>query len=378
MNIRMVHDFLQVRGGAERVCLMLARDLPARLLVHAVAPAAGSAESLQDVDRLSRAPLATHSLLRAASAWRAFARLPAQPRVDAVLFSGHYAPLAWRAFGSARRVLYLHGPPLPFALDREDPALAGLPAPMRLLLRLPMQRLLAAWIGAAHAMHEVFANSTFVADAFARVTGRAATVLPPPVDERFFACARASEGYWISLARHEPMKRLERVVDAFRGLPDQQLVLAGDGSQNGALRTRARDAPNIRFVGALDTDALAGWLSGARASIHVSRAEPFGLAIAESLAAGVPVLTCDEGGAPALIADADAGQVLPADPDVDTLRAAIGAFAAPRDAAAVERLSSRMRRLHPAGFAAVLREALGGRAEPAVTGATSHGRTKDA
>jgi glycosyltransferase involved in cell wall biosynthesis len=155
------------------------------------------------------------------------------------------------------------------------------------------------------------------------------------------------------------MKRLDRVIDAFVGLPDTRLVVAGGGSQRAALERRAAAAPNIRFLGVLEPEALSHWLRGARASIHVSRAEPFGLAIAESLAAGIPVLTSDEGAARELVRDGVEGEVLPPDPDVATLRAAIAGFSVPRDDSdGSGPVSSSVSGLRIASFAATLRTAL--------------------
>jgi glycosyltransferase involved in cell wall biosynthesis len=360
MSIQVLYDFLQVRGGAERVSQALAGQLPARLIVHAVDPTQFSRLELGNVETLSRRPLARNPLLRGAAAWRAFRHLQVQADASAALFSGHYAPLAWRAFPAARRVLYLHGPPLPFRYGHEDSALMRWPDPLRrALLRLPMARLADAFQEAANAMDVVLANSRFVANAFEAETGRAATVLPPPVDARFFGSARASEGYWISIARHEPMKCVDRVVDAFIGLPEHQLIVAGSGGDTAALRRRAAAAPNIRFVGALDTAALAHWLGGARASVHVSRAEPFGLAIAESLAAGTPVLTCDEGAAADLVLDGHNGRVLAANPDVAAIRAAVQSFGVARDVAGqAGRVSSSVGHLRPENFVAAIRAAL--------------------
>ena len=325
--LRILHDWLQVRGGAERVSLWLAEALQAELCVHAADPAVPDHMPCDRAGRpllqaLVPRPPARHPVTRALAAWWAFERL-APSTVPVALFSGHYAPLAWRAHRDARRVLYLHGPPLPFVHDPDDPGLGQL-APWARSVARPALRLLARRHAAAvQAMHAVVANSRVVAERFEQRFQRPAVVIPPPVDPRFFACGRASEGYWISTARHEPMKRVERVVEAFLGLPEQRLVVAGHGSRTPHLQRMAAGAPNIRFVGALPTGALADWLGGAIGSVHIARDEPFGLAVAESLAAGKPVLASPEGGVAELVRPGIDGLWLPPDPDVDALRQAV-------------------------------------------------------
>lgn len=373
-----LYDFLQVRGGAERVSLLLSNQLSADLIVHAVDGRRFPSSELERVTPLSAHPVSASRSIRGASAWRAFLRLSPQPGVRGAIFSGHYAPLAARAFPDARRVLYLHGPPLPFHFDREDPAMLRVSVPLRAAMRLPMRALARRYLDAVAHMHDVFANSAPVAAAFERATGRQASVLHPPVDPRFFDAATSSRGYWISMARHEPVKRVDRVIDAFLGMPEQTLVLAGEGSQTPALMQRAAGAPHIRFVGGLDTPDLARWLAGARASIHVSHAEPFGLAMAESLAAGVPVLACEDSGAAELVVSGRNGQLLAADPNACTLREAVQAFDCPRHDDAGGGGPYAMDELRVERFAAVLQQALDASAGSGPDSGRMERRTTDA
>jgi glycosyltransferase involved in cell wall biosynthesis len=317
------YDYLQVKGGAERVTLALRDSFDGAHVLVAGVDRLIFAEPLQRIEVLDARDLPRNPVSRAMRAWRCFSRMPERPTEEAVLLAGHFAPLAWRAFPQARRVLYLHGPPLPFVFDPQDPSMRALPAPARLAARFPLSALARQYRVAVDHVDDVLANSAFVAHAFERRFGRTATVLPPPIDPRFFRCATGPRSGWVSIARHEPMKRVDRVIDAFAGLPDLELLIAGDGSRSDALRKRARGAPNIRFAGFLDTPELATLLGAARASVHVTRAEPFGLAIAESLAAGTPVLASAEGGASELIVAGRNGWLVEPDPSVEDLRVAI-------------------------------------------------------
>jgi glycosyltransferase involved in cell wall biosynthesis len=325
------YDYLQVRGGAERVTLAL-RDAfeGARVLVAGVDRSVFG-DSPQGVEVLDSRTLPRNPVTRAMRAWWCFSRMREHSTETAVLLGGHFAPLSWRAFPRARRVLYLHGPPLPFVFDEADPSIRAIPGLARLAARLPLSALAREYRIAVDHIDTVLANSAFVAHAFERRFGRTPVVVPPPVDAQFFRSASALRSGWVSIARHEPMKRVDRVVEAFVGLPHLDLVVAGEGSQTEALRAMAGGAENIRFTGILDTPALAALLGSARASIHVARAEPFGLAVAESLAAGAPVLACAEGGVTELIRAGHNGWLVEPDPSVQALRAAI--HAADRDIA---------------------------------------------
>jgi len=110
----------------------------------------------------------------------------------------------------------------------------------------------------------------------------------------------AHERYALVVSRLSPEKGVDVAVDACRlaGIP---LVVAGDGPEAGALRVRAGEGA-VRFLGSVDEQALAGLRAGAAIALVPSRsAETFGLAAAEAMAAGVPVVGSDVGALPELI-----------------------------------------------------------------------------
>lgn len=102
------------------------------------------------------------------------------------------------------------------------------------------------------------------------------------------------DAYALVVSRLSAEKGVDVAVDACRiaGVP---LVVAGDGPEAAALRERAGDGA-VRFVGRVEGDALAGLRAGAAIALVPSRsAETFGLAAAEAMAVGVPVVGSDVG-----------------------------------------------------------------------------------
>lgn len=76
---------------------------------------------------------------------------------------------------------------------------------------------------------------------------------------------------------------------------DVPLVVAGDGPQRAQLEASAAGA-DVRFVGRVGSERLAQLRAGARAELVPSRAaETFGLAAAEAMAAGLPVIATRAG-----------------------------------------------------------------------------------
>jgi glycosyltransferase involved in cell wall biosynthesis len=128
-------------------------------------------------------------------------------------------------------------------------------------------------------------------------------VLAPPVrtlSEETRARERGS--YALVVSRLAPEKGIDVAIDACRrvGIP---LVVAGDGPERAALAERA--AGDVRFAGRVDDRELARLRAEAAIALAPSRsAETFGLAAAESMAAGLPVAASAVGALPELVEEA--------------------------------------------------------------------------
>lgn len=105
------------------------------------------------------------------------------------------------------------------------------------------------------------------------------------------------------ISRVDPIKRIDLLLDAM----DQQPALAalpvrilGAGSDLDQLKARATaNNPNVEFAGVSKT--VGDELAYTDLLIHLCPEEPFGLAILEAFAAGVPVLVPNTGGAGSLV-----------------------------------------------------------------------------
>lgn len=113
----------------------------------------------------------------------------------------------------------------------------------------------------------------------------------------------------IVISRLDPEKRVSLLLEAFEQSPDLQQVnvhVYGSGKDAQILRERAaRTSPNITFAGFQPDLHLA--LTSSDLLVHLCPEEPFGLAIIEAMAAGVPVLVPDSGGAGSLVEDNSTG-----------------------------------------------------------------------
>ena len=105
-------------------------------------------------------------------------------------------------------------------------------------------------------------------------------------------------GHALLAARLAPEKGIDVAIEACRlaGVP---LVLAGDGPERNRL---GRRSDGVRFAGRVDAAELARLRRAAGVALAPSRsAETFGLAAAESMAAGLPVACARVGALPELV-----------------------------------------------------------------------------
>jgi glycosyltransferase involved in cell wall biosynthesis len=131
----------------------------------------------------------------------------------------------------------------------------------------------------------------------------------PAVVER--VAARLPERYLFSLATLEPRKGLDVLVAALDrlGPAAPPLVVAGQPGWGGV----ELDRPGVQVLGRIPDDELGVVLRRAAALVMPSRAEGFGLPVAEAMAVGTPVIASD---VPALAEVAGDAAVLvpPGDP----------------------------------------------------------------
>jgi alpha-1,6-mannosyltransferase len=157
----------------------------------------------------------------------------------------------------------------------------------------------------ARACDAVFCSSVWQTQKLAR-HGVTAEHLPFGVDKDVFRPRERrphQKKILVAVGRLAIEKRFDVVVDAMGRLPDATLVVYGDGPERARLEKRA--PKNVQFAGfSKDKEKLAEAIGNADALVHGCPHETFGIAIAETIACGTPVVVPDEGGAAELAAPA--------------------------------------------------------------------------
>ena len=301
MRIAVVHDWLYTFGGAERVLQSILRCLPTAdvfALFDILPPAAR--------DQIGLTSCHT-SFLQHMPGIRRYHRLylPLMPlAVEQFNLSG-YDMIVSSSYAVAKGVLtgpdqlhlaYVHSP-MRYAWDLQHQYLAesNLESGARSLLARVLLHRMRLWdTRTANGVDAYMVNSHFIGRRVRKIYGRAATVIHPPVKVPDNPPATlVKDNFFLTASRLVPYKNVRAVVEAFRNLPDQRLIVAGSGPELKRLQSLA--TPNVKFVGFVDDVELRRLMSSARAFIFAAE-EDFGITPLEAQSEGTPVVALGRGG----------------------------------------------------------------------------------
>jgi alpha-1,6-mannosyltransferase len=122
---------------------------------------------------------------------------------------------------------------------------------------------------------------------------------------------------FVTVGRHHPEKRLGTLIKAIGRIRAEKpvgLYMIGDGPMRGWIERKARGVKGVHVAGAITgRQEYAIYLASADAFIHGCGIETFGLAIAEAICSGLPLIVPDTGGAADLASPAYAETYLAGD-----------------------------------------------------------------
>jgi glycosyltransferase involved in cell wall biosynthesis len=308
-TVAIVQDHIVQRGGGERVLLSMAKALPGAPIHTSFFWPEETYAEFQRLD-VRTAPVDRARLLRE----RHRAALPLFPvvfrrmRVEApVVVCGTSGWAAGVGVGpTTRKVLYFHA--LARWLHEPESYLVGMGLGARV-----GRRVLDPWLRrwdqrAVGTADRLLVYSSAMQERVAAIYDREAEILPPPVvvdpEGPVAAPAPLAPGFFLCPCRLMAYKNIDVLLAAFRELPDELLVVAGDGPD--AARLRSLAPPNVRFLGAVD-DAGMRWLYTHAEAVVSAAYEPFGLTPLEGNAFGTRAVVLRDGGFRDTVVDGDTG-----------------------------------------------------------------------
>ncbi len=300
-SVALVHDWLPVYAGAERVLGQMIETLPDADLFSLINFLPRDQQGFLQGKSVQTSFI--QKLPFARSKYRYY--LPFAPLAieqfdlsgyDVVVSSSYVVAKGVMTTADQLHISYVHSPiryawDLQFQYLREANLERGLRSPfVRLVLHY--MRLFDAT--SANRVDVFVANSHNVARRIWKTYRRRTQVIYPPVDTDAFVLHREKEHYFVTMSRLVPYKRVDLVVQAFSEMPDKELIVIGDGPDYKKIAALA--GPNVTMLGYQPFEAVKHYLQRARAFVFAAE-EDFGIVPVEAQSCGTPVIAYGKGGA---------------------------------------------------------------------------------
>lgn len=300
MKVAIVHDWLTLTGGAERVldamleiypqadvfcvvCFLAEEDMP---LLRGKVPRTTFIQRLPFARRFYRSYLALMPI--------AIEQLDVTA-YDLVISSSYAVAKGVITGPDQMHISYVHSP-IRYAWDLQHDYLkeARIDTGFKSLIARAILHYIRLWdVRTSNGVDHFIANSRFIRARIAKVYRRSATVIHPPADTSRFTMRVDKEDFYVTASRMVPYKHIPLIAKAFAKMPDKRLIIIGDGPQMDLVKEIV--APNITLLGRQDNDVLVDYMQRAKAFVFAAK-EDFGIVPLEAQACGTPVIAYGAGG----------------------------------------------------------------------------------
>lgn len=296
-RVGLVHDWLPVYAGAERVLEQMIQVFPEAELYSLI-------ECLPEDQRgfLGGREVQTSFLQRLPFSSRYYRNyLPLAPlaieqfdvsKHDVVISSSYAVAKGVLTRADQLHISYVHSP-IRYAWDLYHDYMERVGWLRGLFARMMLHYLRLYDTQTAPRVDVYVANSKYVARRIWKTYRRHAHVIYPPVDIDRFAVEPEKDDFYLTMSRLVSYKRVDLIVEAFNDMPDKELVVIGEGPESDAIEEMA--GPNVTVLGYQPNDAVTYYLQKARAFVYAAE-EDFGIVPVEAQACGTPVIAYGRGG----------------------------------------------------------------------------------
>lgn len=333
MKVAIIHDWLTVQGGAERVVWALHQAYPD-------APIYTSLYNPSKLPQFKDADVRTSFLQRIPFANRKHQLFPTLRTMAFEAFDlSEYDVVISSCSAEAKGVItrpetlhisYLYTPTRYYWSNYQEYLQNtgfGILSPLVKLIMPRVVNRMREWdFAAAQRVDQYVTQSHYIARRIEKYYRRYDTpVINPPIDaSRFHLSDQPKRGYLV-VSRLIPYKRVDLAVQACTQL-NLPLTVIGDGSELASLKAMA--GPTVTFAGFMSDAEIADAYANAEALIFTPE-EDFGLTPLESMASGRPVIAFAKGGATETVVEGKTGTLFD-EQTVESLVQALQGFDASR------------------------------------------------
>lgn len=316
-RIAVLHDSFLYRGGGERLVTLMAKSLGADLISGFFSEGSFDPRELGFEGKMIALgkPVFAKGIRHLTLAHRFRHGTRILREYDIVIFSGNCLDALRHVRTDAKVHYYCHTPPR-YLFDFRERYMEKFPWLIRPIMKMIFDRQAKKYIAALGRFDTIFTNSQNTHDRLLHFCHAESTILYPPTDTERFKIQNSkweitvpnnlaswilhleSKSYFLSTSRLSPPKRVDVVIEAFRQLPEKNLVFTygQNDPEKERLLALAAGCKNIFPIPAPKEEIFISLISSAIANIYIPVDEDFGMSPVESMACGVPVIGANEWG----------------------------------------------------------------------------------
>lgn len=313
MKVAIIHDWLPMIAGAERVLEQIVKLYPDADIYTLFDFLSSDDRNIFGNAKITTSPL--NKLPKVQKYYRKL--LPLCPQAiegfdlsayDLIISSSHAVAKGVITGPDQIHVSYVHSPAR-YAWDLTHQYLrgAGLDKGLKGYLAKTMLHKFRIWdTRTANGVDQFLSNSNYIARRIWKTYRRDAQTIYPPVDIDRFDMRTEKEDFYLAASRQVPYKRIDLIVEAFTKMPDKKLIVIGDGPEEDKIRKIVQGHSNIEIKGYLGDAALRDHMQRAKGYLFAAE-EDFGIMPLEAMACGTPVIAYGAGGALETVVSGETG-----------------------------------------------------------------------